>query len=223
MLQNERHLFREDALMGIAILAFGVAFVFLGSVTTTDWPWPDFRQTPSFEALIGFTVTIAGLALVIWWLASMLFAVASALLFACGNRRLARHLARLAPTFMKRLAIAMLGLNLTSIPLAYADASRADSIGSADSYHAAVDPAWKLRSAGPPSAAKPPPPGNSSDRVVGPGESLWAVASRTLGSKASAAEIAAEWPRWYAANRAIIGADPDLVQVGTVLRVPNQH
>ena len=52
------------------------------------------------------------------------------------------------------------------------------------------------------------------------GDSLWAIAARHLGPGATDAEVAREWPRWYAANRDTIGADPDLLLPGQVLRVP---
>jgi nucleoid-associated protein YgaU len=32
--------------------------------------------------------------------------------------------------------------------------------------------------------------------------------------------VAASWPRWYAANRRVIGADPDLILPGQILRPP---
>lgn len=57
--------------------------------------------------------------------------------------------------------------------------------------------------------------------VVRRGDSLWRLVSRHLGPSASAAEIAAEWPRWYAANRSTVGPDPDLIRPGQLLRVPN--
>jgi nucleoid-associated protein YgaU len=60
------------------------------------------------------------------------------------------------------------------------------------------------------------------DVVVRRGDTLWEIAARALGKHATAAEIAAEWPRWYAANRAVIGADPDLIHPGTVLRAPTR-
>ncbi len=55
--------------------------------------------------------------------------------------------------------------------------------------------------------------------TVRPGDSLWAIAERSLNSPSSA-EVAAEWPRWYRQNRATIGADPDVIVVGTVLAAP---
>ncbi len=56
--------------------------------------------------------------------------------------------------------------------------------------------------------------------VVRRGDSLWAIAARVLGPAASDAEIAATWPRWFDANRGVIGPDPDVITPGTVLRPP---
>ena len=55
------------------------------------------------------------------------------------------------------------------------------------------------------------------------GDTLWDLAARRLGSTASDAEIAAEWPRWYAANRDVVGADPDLLVPGQQLVPPADH
>lgn len=70
------------------------------------------------------------------------------------------------------------------------------------------------------------PPRRSGDPVqeviVRRGESLWAIAARVLGPGADAGEIAAEWPRWYAANRELIGPDPHLVLPGQRLRAPTE-
>lgn len=64
-------------------------------------------------------------------------------------------------------------------------------------------------------------PGTSPRRAVArPGDSLWSIAAAELGPDATDAQIAARWPRWYAANRHAIGADPDLIQTGQVLRTP---
>ena len=56
--------------------------------------------------------------------------------------------------------------------------------------------------------------------VVRRGDTLWHIAGRYLGADASAAEIATEWPRWWAANRDVIGPDPDVILPGQVLRPP---
>lgn len=56
--------------------------------------------------------------------------------------------------------------------------------------------------------------------VVRKGDSLWSLAARELGPRATADAIAARWPDWYAANRHVIGNDPDLILPGQVLRIP---
>jgi nucleoid-associated protein YgaU len=56
--------------------------------------------------------------------------------------------------------------------------------------------------------------------VVHRGDSLWTIAARSLGAGATDAEVAAEWPRWWHANRAVIGPDPDLLRPGTRLTPP---
>lgn len=52
--------------------------------------------------------------------------------------------------------------------------------------------------------------------VVRPGDTLWAIAARSLPPGASNADIAQACARWYATNRAVIGDDPDLIH-------PSQH
>jgi nucleoid-associated protein YgaU len=56
--------------------------------------------------------------------------------------------------------------------------------------------------------------------AVRAGDSLWAIAARALGPAASDVEIAAQWPRWYEANRNVIGADPNVLLPGQVLTPP---
>lgn len=66
----------------------------------------------------------------------------------------------------------------------------------------------------------PEPPTADGVVRVRPGDSLWLLAGRRLGPHATDAQVAAAWPRWYAANRDAIGADPDLIRPGQVLRSP---
>lgn len=56
--------------------------------------------------------------------------------------------------------------------------------------------------------------------VVRRGDTLWDIAARHLGPGASLADVAAEWPRWYAQNAGVIGPDPDLILPGLELTVP---
>ena len=60
----------------------------------------------------------------------------------------------------------------------------------------------------------------SSTVTVRPGDSLWHIAASRLGGPPPPARIAAAWPRWFAANRAVIGPDPDYLVPGEVLHVP---
>jgi len=63
--------------------------------------------------------------------------------------------------------------------------------------------------------------GSHTEVVVLRGDSLWTIAARHLGPNATEAEIAAEWPRWWAANRDVIGADPNVIFPGQRLQPPS--
>jgi nucleoid-associated protein YgaU len=67
-------------------------------------------------------------------------------------------------------------------------------------------------------------PSASGDRVVElvvhRGDSLWSIAARHLGPEATASQIDAEWHRWFAANRLVIGDDPNAIRPGQVLSSP---
>ena len=56
--------------------------------------------------------------------------------------------------------------------------------------------------------------------VVHRGDTLWAIAARHLGGRPSDTQIDASWRTWYAANRAVIGNDPNLILPGQQLRPP---
>jgi nucleoid-associated protein YgaU len=68
-----------------------------------------------------------------------------------------------------------------------------------------------------------PTPATDSEVVVHRGDSLWSIAARHLGSRASDAEIAHAWPQWFHLNRDVIGNDPDVILPGQVLRIPDDH
>jgi nucleoid-associated protein YgaU len=63
-------------------------------------------------------------------------------------------------------------------------------------------------------------PTSGAEVVVLRGDSLWSIAARHLGPDATTAQIAAEWPRWWSANRDVIGPDPDLIHPGQRLQPP---
>lgn len=56
--------------------------------------------------------------------------------------------------------------------------------------------------------------------VVKAGDSLWSLAAAQLGPLATDVEVARQWPRWFQANRAVIGPDPNLLLPGQILRIP---
>jgi nucleoid-associated protein YgaU len=58
--------------------------------------------------------------------------------------------------------------------------------------------------------------------VVRRGDSLWSIAAHALGPRATDAQVAQAWPQWWSANRAVVGADPDLLHPGTPLSPPTR-
>jgi hypothetical protein len=60
----------------------------------------------------------------------------------------------------------------------------------------------------------------AADIVVQRGDTLWSIAARHLGPAATTPEISAAWHRWFAANRQVIGDDPNAIRPGQVLRPP---
>lgn len=56
--------------------------------------------------------------------------------------------------------------------------------------------------------------------LVRPGDSLWSITSRALGTGPTTGQVAAAWPQWWSANRTVIGDDPDLIQPGQRLTPP---
>lgn len=60
--------------------------------------------------------------------------------------------------------------------------------------------------------------------VVRPGDSLWSLAEQELQARGAddptPAQVASRWPTWWAANRELVGDDPDLLRPGTALAPP---
>ncbi len=71
-----------------------------------------------------------------------------------------------------------------------------------------------------PAPHTPSPSSGARSLTVVRGDSLWTIAARHLGPHATRQQVAHEWPRWYAANRKVIGPDPNLIRVGQVLTAP---
>lgn len=74
----------------------------------------------------------------------------------------------------------------------------------------------------PPTAAGrgPSPSPAASTYRVETGDTLWSIAAAHLPDRATDQQIALAWPRWWHANRAVIGPDPGLIRPGQHLVVP---
>ena len=62
--------------------------------------------------------------------------------------------------------------------------------------------------------------GGAAPVTVLAGDTLWDIVAAQLGPEASDVDIALEWPRWYAANRGLIGGSPDVLLPGQILQAP---
>ncbi len=197
------------------------------------------------DALVAAAAALAATGLV-WFVLTLVLAALSGAPGAVG-RGAARLSAAVTPRAARQLAALLLGAGVvTGAGAGTASAapggprlpdpgwSAAAVVGSpegAASVHptppgAAPDPGWTPDA---PRVRPQPDVGVVSGRfsatdtdavVVHRGDSLWTLAARHLGPGASDVEVARAWPRWYDANRAVIGADPDLLLPGQVLRVP---
>jgi hypothetical protein len=207
------------------------------------WSEPAPLRTPGGLLGAGCALT-AGLLLAWVWLGALLCALGR-LPGAVG--RVSSGLSRrVAPAVLRTSVIAALGGSLVA---GSAGVASADPVGRAlpQPGWAAVavaavgslrgslpGPGWTpVQPAAPPTTPPAdiglvsalPAPGRTVDEhvAVRRGETLWAIAARHLGPGTTPAEVARAWPRWYAANRQVIGPDPDLVRPGQLLRPPTDH
>lgn len=240
---------RADAVMAASILLLGFFLCAAGWSMVERWQLSaSRRQGPDVDDLLGAVAVTAGLAIVAWWLFSMVLASAAAVLGKCGRHRAADRAGKCCPAFMRRLAVAALSVQLLSAPLAHADvppdgpawvptqAVAVEEVAiqvqwSPTVSHvpaSAVRPDWRpsppvadpgLMAAQPVRAAQgPPPPG---EVTVLAGDTLWEIASRHLGPAASDVDVALHWPRWYEVNKARIGENPDVLLPGQILKAPS--
>jgi nucleoid-associated protein YgaU len=91
------------------------------------------------------------------------------------------------------------------------------SLAPGPSVDAPTTPTSKRAERAPAAAPRLHPPGTVR---VHPGDSLWLLAAHRLGTRASDADVAAYWPRVFAANRGVIGNNPSLITPGEVLKIP---
>ena len=120
--------------------------------------------------------------------------------------------ARVVPGVVRRALEAALGVTVAALPVATTWAGPA----TADTGRPA--PTWS-----PPSLDRPGAPVaiRRATYVVRSGDCLWTIAASHIGGRPGNTRVAGSWPRWYAANRAVIGADPGLIKPGQRLAVPD--
>jgi nucleoid-associated protein YgaU len=148
--------------------------------------------------------------------------------------------ARIAPAAARKVVAVVLGTTLTA---ALAPGTAVVSTDQAASRPASVsvsqiafgalpdaapDASFRWVSEATPAADAAPPPSWSPDRHPSPesrvevrrGDTLWSIAAHRLGPSASGADIDAEWRRWFAANRKVIGDDANRIAPGELLIPP---
>lgn len=187
----------------------------------------------------GTTAILAGLAaeLCVLYLLLTAFLVGCSQLPGLTGRLAGALTGRLVPAFLRRAVEAALGIAVAtaSVSAPAAPALAAGTAGprpSPTSTAAAPAPTPApgsplplLDRPGSPSLAPAPilTPGRAvvdDVVVVRHGDSLWRIAARHLGPQVTEAQVAAAWPRWYAANRAVVGPDPNLLLPGQRLIPP---
>lgn len=225
-------------LLGVVGASWGLSAALMTTAAAIVTPGP-----PSVAELVTGGSAATSLLLLLWLTGTLLISVLGAVPGRIGTRA-ARLRDRFAPAAVRRWGTLLLGVSLVSTiapggaaaaPTAAArsidDGSSASSqVGPAPVWVPEADPApapeWipiPVRSHPPVSLTAPrqsPAEESTREVVVRRGDTLWDLAAAYLPQEATDAEIAAEWQRWYAANRAVIGADPDLILPGQVLHIP---
>ena len=191
-----------------------------------------------------FAAVVAAVALTAWALAGWLLLVAVVTVAGRLPGRLGTVAAalsrRVAPLAVRRALEAVLGLTVAASALGATPAVAAGTVPPAPYAAQSLD--WPTPAApaldwpapapalAPPVAPSPAPPAapvraEASARpvdsavVVTSGDTLWRIAAEHLPAPSTAA-VARSWPRWWSANRAVIGSDPDLIHPGTRLMPP---
>ena len=136
-------------------------------------------------------------------------------LAAAGVRALRRWARVATPRLARRCLAALAGLAAPFL----AQASAASVALTPDTVHAVGEPVPTIDQW----SAPRPAVLTGGTYVVVRGDTLWDIARRHLPRPATDLDIAREWPRWYAANRAAIGSDPDHLVPGMRLRVPGHR
>ena len=244
-IRHSREVVRPLAAIALAIASLGAAAavgsIFLSTardaLTALAAPGP---ASPADGILV--MVAFVGVVLSLWVGLGMALSALSALPGALGQAS-TRLADRVAPAVVRKVIAFVLGTALTaalvpgtavagsahptpreavvtSAQYAVGVLSRVTgTIHTSEDADAAPGPSWSpdLRAIPAKSVGGPSGP---HEIVVRRGDNLWSIAARHLGPTATTTEISAEWHRWFAANRHVIGDDANLITPGQVLRPP---
>lgn len=167
---------------------------------------------------------IAAASLLILAIAAWSLLVAATILFGASSR----VVSAIAPAALRRALLVGAAGALTIAPAQ----AHADQASTPDARHHVVtglalpdrpDSPAMTHSASPPAATPAVDGADGADgRVrVRPGDTLWAIAARSLPDGASDADVAAATTAWHRANLDVIGADPDLIVPAQLLAPPS--
>jgi nucleoid-associated protein YgaU len=196
-------------------------------------------QTQEIDSLAAQIAAVLLGVLALWVLIAVAAVLAAHALRGRGRVRAVAVARRTLPRWLFRLTVGAIGAGIALAPAAAGAAPRplpppglpvtfsvstpnlpAPGLPTTRPTPAAAVPA-------PAATAAPAPPPRPVGRpapaetvTVRPGDTLWGIASRHLGERAGGPAVAAEWPRWWAANRSVIGHDPGVIHPGQHLSAP---
>ncbi|MGY1781256.1 hypothetical protein [Geodermatophilus sp. SYSU D01036] len=179
-------------------------------------------DTAGPEALLLDAVAVVAWAVWAWGALGLVLTALSALPGLVGAAA-GVLLRRVVPASGRRAAALALGVGLATAPvLSGCAAAGPVVVATAGAPAPPAVPDWPAPVPAPAVPDWPaPPPG---EHVVLRGECLWTIAAADLRARTGAeppdAATAAAVGRWWAANAAVIGPDPDLLLPGQVLRPP---
>lgn len=199
-------------LLGAAVAALTWASVApLGALTT--------GRTLGYDAALGGCAAAAAWLAVTWFAGCVALALLGRLPGAIG--RCATGLAeRVTPAVFRRLVEACLGATLvlaTSTQLAHAATAPAP-LHVATATGLLADPT--VPSPDRPDVRPTKPSHHRHVVRVRPGDTLWRIAATHMSGRPTDHAISREWHRWYAANRTVVGGDPNLIVPGQRLHPP---
>lgn len=177
---------------------------------------PATRSGVPFDSLLVSAAAVVLCACTLW-----LWAVTTLVVVQAMTGRL-RSL-RACPDGVRRLVLAACGLALVATAAPAAADSTAGRPPAPDDRHVVSGLPLPDRVALGPPASRPPgiaPAARNGTHVVSRGDTLWWIAADSLPGPAPDADIDRRWRAIWAANRTVVGPDPDLIRPGTTLHLP---